>query len=861
MLYNGTVIAKETNVISIADSKETLMLEEESRSKMFLKQKLSIEQAFSLKSSPSSEEPSTSSTPVKTNVPKELLKTLKDTFNNFDQCLLDEIIEVQTVFNQMEQAMEQCRLETKSFEIQKKQFLIENDRLLDQIISQNIVNIVVNSFENMNTFVNVNSSVALNYFVNYVEKCNKCLELKAELIKQHNMVEKDEYNRNNTSVNQTEPTFDQLFELNNLKYELQAKDTTIEKLKANIKGLNKTSTTNSMKKDIDEIETINTELEHRVAKLISKNEHLKQTYKQLYDSIKPSCVCAKEHTKSLVNQLNQKYVEIIDLNAQLQEKVFVITTLKNDLRKLKGKDIVDNDTQVSNATTIASGMYKLDPVTLAPKDKNNKGIHIYYLKHTMEQAAILREIVEHAKSLNPLDNASYSALSRSTKSSMSKSTDNTKNDMIMQISSSTLKKNKVEDHSRIVNSICDARNELCFLEFVFDMNACSRSKSVKKAKKKEEWKPTGKMITATNEVPFRKPILLEVVAQEPVVTKVYPRRPKVVQIVLWYLDSGCSKHMTEDRSQLTNFVQKFLGTVKFGNDYIAKIIGILGNQPLYIVHGGYNGVFSNLSLVQSLKDQILVMAPMIVTFEKTRDLSYLHVVVVALCYPNNDSEDLGKLQAKADIGIFIGYAPKKKAYRIYNRRTQKSLKLSSSGLVTNLIPQQPCNPPKRDDWDRLFQPMFDEYFNPPTIVVSPVPVAVALRAVNLADSPVSTSIDQDASSTSIPSTQEQEHITNISQGFEESPKTRHFHDDPLHESLHEDSTSQGSSSNVRPIHTSIESLGRWTKYHPIANVIRDPSRSVSTRKQLKTDAMWCYFYAFLTSIEPKKFKQEMTEPS
>ncbi|GKE24202.1 retrovirus-related pol polyprotein from transposon TNT 1-94 [Tanacetum coccineum] len=51
--------------------------------------------------------------------------------------------------------------------------------------------------------------------------------------------------------------------------------------------------------------------------------------------------------------------------------------------------------------------------------------------------------------------------------------------------------------------------------------------------------------------------------------------------------------------------------------------------------------------------------------DRKPDLSYLHVFG-ALCYPNNDSEDLGKLQAKADIGIFIGYAPKKKAYRIYN---------------------------------------------------------------------------------------------------------------------------------------------------------------------------------------------------
>ncbi|GKC49790.1 retrovirus-related pol polyprotein from transposon TNT 1-94 [Tanacetum coccineum] len=156
---------------------------------------------------------------------------------------------------------------------------------------------------------------------------------------------------------------------------------------------------------------------------------------------------------------------------------------------------------------------------------------------------------------------------------------------------------------------------------------------------------------------------------------------------------------------------------------------------------------------------------------------------------------------------------------------------SSLGLVLNHIPQQPCNPPNRDDWDCLFQPMFDEYFNPLTIVVSPVLVAAAPRAVDIADSPVSMSIDQDAPSTSIPSTQEQEHSLIISQGVKESPKTPLFHDDPLHEPLHEDSTSQG-----------------------------DLSRSISMRKQLKTDAMWCYFDAFLASVESKNFKK-MTEPS
>ncbi|GJZ34268.1 hypothetical protein Tco_0579704 [Tanacetum coccineum] len=180
----------------------------------------------------------------------------------------------------MEVVVQQYHVDKQCFEIQKKQFLIENDRLLDQIISQDIMNIVVNSLLDKNTSVNVNSFVAMNDSVNYLEMCNKCFKLKAELIKQQNMIEKDEYNRlsksfskleqhcislelamqlnkenfqkNNTSVNQTKPSFDQLFELNNLKAELQAKDTTIKKLKAHIKRVNETSTQmlKSVKKDV-----------------------------------------------------------------------------------------------------------------------------------------------------------------------------------------------------------------------------------------------------------------------------------------------------------------------------------------------------------------------------------------------------------------------------------------------------------------------------------------------------------------------------------------------------------------------------------------------------------------------------------
>nr|GEV13447.1 hypothetical protein [Tanacetum cinerariifolium] len=78
-----------------------------------------------------------------------------------------------------------------------------------------------------------------------------------------------------------------------------------------------------------------------------------------------------------------------------------------------------------------------------------------------------------------------------------------------------------------------------------------------------------------------------------------PLKRNVVQIILWYLDSGCSKHMTGDRSQLTNFVNKFLGTVKFGNDHVAKIIGYgdykIGNVTIsrvYFVEGLGHNLFS-----------------------------------------------------------------------------------------------------------------------------------------------------------------------------------------------------------------------------------------------------------------------------
>ncbi|GJX71647.1 hypothetical protein Tco_0308818 [Tanacetum coccineum] len=164
------------------------------------------------------------------------------------------------------------------------------------------------------------------------------------------------------------------------------------------------------KYDYCEIETKNVELENSVAKLLSENErlcneinHVKQVFKEQFDSIKKTCVHTKEHSDSLIVKLNLKSAETEDLKAQIQDKVFLITSLKNDLRKVKGKEIVDIAAQISSAKTIILGMFKLDLEHLAPRLLQNREAHIDYLKYTQEQADILREIVEQAKAEQPLD--------------------------------------------------------------------------------------------------------------------------------------------------------------------------------------------------------------------------------------------------------------------------------------------------------------------------------------------------------------------------------------------------------------------------------------------------------------------------
>nr|GEW14382.1 reverse transcriptase domain-containing protein [Tanacetum cinerariifolium] len=96
--------------------------------------------------------------------------------------------------------------------------------------------------------------------------------------------------------------------------------------------LNDESSKAKIKKEIDVLETINIELEHKVANFRKENETLKKHYKDLYDSIKITRTKTIEQTTSLL-------ANNADLKAQIQEKVFAIAAIKNDLRKSKGNSV------------------------------------------------------------------------------------------------------------------------------------------------------------------------------------------------------------------------------------------------------------------------------------------------------------------------------------------------------------------------------------------------------------------------------------------------------------------------------------------------------------------------------------------
>ncbi|GJR06460.1 hypothetical protein Tco_0529444 [Tanacetum coccineum] len=349
----------------------------------------------------------------------------------------------------MEASVQQFSVDKKCLEIAKKEILLENDRLLQKVMSQDVLITVMNSMSLNNDSVNVKMQKC--------ELCEKCLNLDAELSKS-----KQAYNdllKNHSQLEkhyQNAVEIQEYFEINDLKARLQDKDTTISKLKDTIKSLTKNTKEKNVNHDKCDLEPINEELENSVAKLLSENERL----------------CNE------INHVKQ------DLKAQIQDKVFVITSLKNDLRKSKGKEIIENVVHIPSATTIAPGMFKLDLVPLPPRIQEL----LVYVQDTCPNAITpstkkvavtpINNVkkVRFAETLTSLSNIkqvessntsdsntlvlSSTGVKCSTSNFGSKPLGNKKNDMISQTPSRN-KKNKVEAQPRKVNKMNRVLKPVC----------------------------------------------------------------------------------------------------------------------------------------------------------------------------------------------------------------------------------------------------------------------------------------------------------------------------------------------------------------------------------------------------------------
>ncbi|GJU82691.1 hypothetical protein Tco_1285056 [Tanacetum coccineum] len=219
-------------------------------------------------------------------------------------------------------------VDKQCLEIAKKELLLENDRLLQQIMSQDVRLTVMNSMSLIGETVNMDGMRN--------KSCDKCFNLEVELLKSQNVfndllkshsqlekhcislecsvqVNQEIFQKCESCDNQNALEILDFFENNDLKAQLQEKDSTICKLKDIIKSMREKSKEENVKYDYGEIMTKNVELENSVAKMISENErlcneinHVKQVFKEQFDSIKRTRVRSKEQSDSLIDKLNLK---------------------------------------------------------------------------------------------------------------------------------------------------------------------------------------------------------------------------------------------------------------------------------------------------------------------------------------------------------------------------------------------------------------------------------------------------------------------------------------------------------------------------------------------------------------------------
>ncbi|GJY48589.1 retrovirus-related pol polyprotein from transposon TNT 1-94, partial [Tanacetum coccineum] len=563
---------------------------------------------------------------------------------------------------------------------------------------------------------------------------------------------------------------------------------------------------------------------------------------------------------ALINQVNQKSVEISDLNVSLQEKGLVITALKDELRKLKGKDLAVN---VVTKNTIAPEMLKNDVKPIAPKLLNNRTAHSDYLRHTQEQATILREVVEQGKSQNPLNNSldsTYWECLRSPGISTGRDFDNnflpllgnsviqlevafrnntcfipeSRRPQSLYVSCKASKTKSGYANRRLSHLNFGAINHLARhglvrglpkLKFEKDhlCSACAMGKSKKKPHKpKSEDTNQEKLyllhmdlygLMRVVRVNGKKYILVIIDDYSRFTWVKCLRTDNGTEFVNqtlreYYEKVGISHETSVARSPQQN------GVVERRNRTLieaARTMLIYAKAPLFLwAEAVATACYTqNRSIIRLRHGK----TPYELLHDKLPDLSFFYVFG-ALCYPTNDSENLGKLQPKADIDFDELTAMASEHSSLEPALHEMTPATISSGLVPNPPPSTPFVPPSRTDWDILFQPLFDELLNPPPSVDLPAPEVIAPIAEVVAPepaastgSPSSTTVDQDAPSPSNSQTSPETQSLVISNDVEEENHdldVAHMNNDPFFGiPIPENDSEASSSSDVIPtiVHT------------------------------------------------------------
>nr|GEV34848.1 copia protein [Tanacetum cinerariifolium] len=382
--------------------------------------------------------------------------------------------------------------------------------------------------------------------------------------------------------------------------------------------------------------------------------------------------------------------------------------------------------------------------------------HSAYIKHTQEEAIVLRDLVDHIKENYLLDPAletscRYAKLIQELLTKISKTCPgiNNSDDKLVVVTP----KNK-EKRVRFTEPVTSSGNTIT--KIASTSNLDSNKPMLSSTEVNSSTSASGSHPSGNTKK--------DKIWQTPSSTQ----KNKVIQIVLWYLDSGCSKHMTGDRSQLTNFVYKFLGTVKFRNDHVAKILGYgdyqIGNVTIsrvYYVEGIGHNLFS---IGVNEKKYILVIVDDYSRFTcvkllRSKDeapdfiIKFLKMIQVRLKVPvrqirtDNRTEFVNQTLREYYEKVDISHETSVSRSPQQNGAIERRNSMLSEAARTMLIYAKAllflwaeavataCYTQNRSI-DMLFQPLFDELLTPPPSVDHSAPEVIALIIEVVAPEPI-----------------------------------------------------------------------------------------------------------------------------